>query len=148
VGRVLKRHKPEVRVIGADPVGSIYSAGANFTPKIYKVEGIGEDFMPSTMDLSVVDRIEVVDDKEGFLMARSSTREEGILIGGLPGAVRALPSVRRTTGGTNKAPPSVLQQKQPRRVATKHGGEDDLREARRPRAHTATRALWKRAPAR
>src|ERR1700704_6602523 len=82
VGRVLKRHKPEVQVIGADPVGSIYSAGANFTPKIYKVEGIGEDFMPSTMDPSVVDRIEVVDDKEGFLMARRLTREEGILIGG------------------------------------------------------------------
>jgi cystathionine beta-synthase len=86
VGRVLKRHKPDVQVIGADPVGSIYSAGANFTPKIYKVEGIGEDFMPSTMDLSVVDRIEVVDDKEGFLMARRLTREEGILIGGSGGS--------------------------------------------------------------
>ncbi len=86
VGRVLKRHKPDVQVVGADPVGSIYSAGANFTPKIYKVEGIGEDFMPSTMDLSVVDRIEVVDDKEGFLMARRLTREEGILIGGSGGS--------------------------------------------------------------
>src|SRR5450631_3461621 len=64
VGRVLKRHNPAVQVVGADPVGSIYSAGANFTPKIYKVEGIGEDFMPSTMDLSLVDRVEVVDDKE------------------------------------------------------------------------------------
>jgi cystathionine beta-synthase len=86
VGRALKRHKPEVQVVGADPVGSIYSAGANFTPKIYKVEGIGEDFMPSTMDLSVVDRIEVVDDKEAFLMARRLTREEGILVGGSGGA--------------------------------------------------------------
>src|SRR5712691_7651390 len=86
VGRVLKRHKPDVQVVGADPVGSIYSAGANFTPKIYKVEGIGEDFMPRTMDLSVVDRIEVVDDKEGFLMARRLTREEGILIGGSGGS--------------------------------------------------------------
>jgi cystathionine beta-synthase len=86
VGRVLKRHNPAVQVVGADPVGSIYSAGANFTPKIYKVEGIGEDFMPSTMDLSVVDRIEVVDDKEGFLMARRLTREEGILVGGSGGS--------------------------------------------------------------
>jgi cystathionine beta-synthase len=86
VGRALKRHKPAVQVIGADPVGSIYSAGANFTPKIYKVEGIGEDFMPSTMDLSMVDRIEVVDDKEAFLMARRLTREEGILVGGSGGS--------------------------------------------------------------
>src|SRR5262249_37987906 len=85
VGRVLKRHNPKIQVIGADPVGSIYSAGDNFTPKIYKVEGIGEDFMPSTMDLSVVDRIEIVDDKESFLVARRMTREEGILVGGSAG---------------------------------------------------------------
>ncbi|HEY3057392.1 MAG TPA: cystathionine beta-synthase [Chloroflexota bacterium] len=90
VGRVLKRHNPKIQIIGADPVGSIYSAGDHFTPKIYKVEGIGEDFMPSTMDLSLVDRIEVVDDKESFLIARRVTREEGILIGGSGGSAVAV----------------------------------------------------------
>jgi cystathionine beta-synthase len=86
VARYLKRCNPGVQIVGADPVGSIYSAGNQFTPKIYKVEGIGEDFFPSTMDLSIVDRIEVIDDKESFLMSRRLTREEGILAGGSSGS--------------------------------------------------------------
>ncbi len=86
VGRYLKAKNPEVQVVGADPEGSIYSAGPSFTPKIYKVEGIGEDFYPTTMDMRVVDRVEVVDDKESFQVARRVTREEGILVGGSAGS--------------------------------------------------------------
>src|SRR5919198_92051 len=86
VGRFLKQQNPPVQIIGADPQGSIYSSGPDFIPKIYKVEGIGEDFYPSTMDLNCVDRIEVVDDKESFQIARRVTREEGILVGGSAGS--------------------------------------------------------------
>ncbi len=86
VGRFLKAQNPAIQMVGADPEGSIYNAGPDFTPKIYKVEGIGEDFYPTTMDLGLVDRIEVVGDKESFLMARRVTREEGILVGGSAGS--------------------------------------------------------------
>src|SRR5213083_985361 len=53
VGRVLKRHKPSVQIVGADPEGSIYSGPVH----PYKVEGVGEDFMPGTMDIKLVDQV-------------------------------------------------------------------------------------------
>ncbi len=82
VAHYLKRRKPQTVVIGADPEGSIYSGD---TAKSYKVEGIGEDFLPATVDLKVIDRIERVSDKESFLMARRICREEGLLVGGSSG---------------------------------------------------------------
>ncbi|MBI2756877.1 MAG: cystathionine beta-synthase [Chloroflexi bacterium] len=85
-GRYLKERKPSLQIVGADPQGSIYSAGDKFIPKIYKVEGIGEDFYPTTMDMSLVDRMEIVTDKECFQVARRVTREDGILVGGSAGA--------------------------------------------------------------
>jgi cystathionine beta-synthase len=81
-GRHLKERNPDVLVVGADPEGSIYSGD---TPRPYLVEGIGEDFMPSTFDPSVVDRYVRVSDRDSFLTARAITRQEGILVGGSSG---------------------------------------------------------------
>ncbi|HTX62021.1 MAG TPA: cystathionine beta-synthase, partial [Acidimicrobiales bacterium] len=82
VGRYLKSQNPAIRVIGADPEGSIYSGGGG---RPYLVEGIGEDFWPSTYDPSVVDRVVPVSDRDSFLTARRVTREEGIFVGGSTG---------------------------------------------------------------
>jgi cystathionine beta-synthase len=82
LGRYLKGQNPDVQIIGADPEGSVYSGG---TGRPYLVEGIGEDFWPTTYDPSVVDRVVMVSDRDSFLTARRVTREEGILVGGSTG---------------------------------------------------------------
>jgi cystathionine beta-synthase len=81
-GRYLKEQNPDILVVGADPEGSLYSGD---TPRPYLVEGIGEDFFPSTFDPSVVDRYVRVSDRDSFLTARAITRREGILVGGSSG---------------------------------------------------------------
>jgi cystathionine beta-synthase len=81
-GRYLKEQDPNVLVVGADPEGSLYSGDA---ARPYLVEGIGEDFIPSTFDPSVVDRYVRVSDRDSFVTARAVTRQEGILVGGSSG---------------------------------------------------------------
>jgi cystathionine beta-synthase len=97
VGRYLKSKNPNIQIVGIDIEGSILTEiwqnkgkipeGAY--PKTYKVEGIGEDFLPTALDLSVVDAIERAGDRESFLWARQLVRQEGIFAGGSSGSAMA-----------------------------------------------------------
>jgi cystathionine beta-synthase len=93
IGKYLKEKKPGIQIVGVDPVGSLYydfvKTGRLTKPFSYKVEGIGEDFLPSTMDLKILDDVVRVDDKECFLMTRDLVRLEGLFVGGSSGAVVA-----------------------------------------------------------
>lgn len=92
-GKYLREKKPSIKMVGVDPVGSLYydfvKTGRITKPFSYKVEGIGEDFFPSTMNLKILDDIVRVDDKECFLMTREMVRKEGIFVGGSGGAAVA-----------------------------------------------------------
>jgi cystathionine beta-synthase len=82
VAKYLKERNPNIRVVGADPEGSVLSGG---TPKPWKVEGIGEDFVPKTFSSQYVDEWERISDAESFHVARMLARREGLLLGGSSG---------------------------------------------------------------
>ncbi len=99
--RYLKEQNPKIKVVGVDPEGSMYHHefyGTRGEIHTYKVEGIGEDFMPATLNLKIIDEIIVVNDKDAFLTARQLTREEGIFAGGSSGAAvfAALQALKNT----------------------------------------------------
>jgi cystathionine beta-synthase len=86
VGKYLKERNPDIKIIGADPEGSVLSGG---TPHGWKVEGIGEDFVPKTFNSQLVDDWVRVGDAESFHVAREVARREGILVGGSCGTALA-----------------------------------------------------------
>ncbi|CAM6053622.1 unnamed protein product [Sphagnum tenellum] len=117
VGKYLKENKPSCKVLAVDPVGSIvydyFKTGViGSAPKTYKIEGIGEDFIPKNYDLSVIDDMIQVDDKESFVMTRDLLTKEGLYSGVSSGSavVGALKWVRNqetkihTPGGQNENP--------------------------------------------
>jgi cystathionine beta-synthase len=97
VARYLKERNPDIKIIGADPEGSVLSGG---TPRPWKVEGIGEDFVPRTFNSQLVDEWIRVGDAESFHIARALARREGMLLGGSSGTnvAAALRYARRLTG--------------------------------------------------
>ncbi|MBA0085406.1 MAG: cystathionine beta-synthase [Acidobacteria bacterium Pan2503] len=96
-GKYLKEKNPAVKIIGVDPYGSLYydfvKTGTTIRAKTYVVEGIGEDFFPTTMNLKILDDIIQVNDEECFVVARRLAKLEGLFTGGsgggcLSGALR------------------------------------------------------------
>ena len=90
IGKYLKEKKPEIKIVGIDPKGSIlkelFEKGTHGKSESYKVEGIGEDMKPGNCDFSVVDEIMQVQDKDSLLMTRALLNKEGIFCGTSSGA--------------------------------------------------------------
>ncbi|MBQ1536530.1 MAG: pyridoxal-phosphate dependent enzyme, partial [Ruminococcus sp.] len=84
--RYIKQQDPAVQGVLADPEGSTIGGGEHFD---YNIEGIGNDFIPDTMDISLVDKVVKVNDREAFATVRDLARNEGIIAGSSSGAAMA-----------------------------------------------------------
>lgn len=94
VAKYLKEQNPNIKVIGIDPEGSILAhyhkyRNTNITAKAYKVEGVGEDIIPRTVDFDLIDEMVIVDDIEAFKWARKLARKDGLLLGSSSGLAAA-----------------------------------------------------------
>jgi cystathionine beta-synthase len=89
VGKYLKEKNPDIKIIGVDPYGSLYydsfKTGVTSKAKTYVVEGIGEDFFPTTMNMQILDDVVQVNDEECFVVARRLVKLEGLFTGGSGG---------------------------------------------------------------
>jgi cystathionine beta-synthase len=94
VARFLREKKPDIRILAGDPAGSLFAhyhaTGEKGEGAPYKVEGIGNDKLPSTLDFGVIDEFHTISDRDAFHMARRLTREEGLFVGGSAGLITAL----------------------------------------------------------
>ena len=111
-GKFLKEKNPDIKNIAVDPVGSVFhgyfKTGKLPEPKIYKVEGIGEDMLCGALDFSVIDDIRQVDDRESFLMARQLARKEGLFVGGSSGSAARVAADLAKEAGKGKVIVVVL----------------------------------------
>lgn len=92
IAKALKKHNPKIKVVGADPKGSILALPEALNSEgvgSYQVEGIGYDFIPDVLDRNIVDEWVKTEDRESFLLARRLIRDEGILVGGSSGSALA-----------------------------------------------------------
>jgi cystathionine beta-synthase len=89
VGKYLKEKNPAIKIVGVDPFGSLYydsfKSGETIKAKTYVVEGIGEDFFPTTMNMKILDDVIQVNDEECFVVARRLVKLEGLFTGGSGG---------------------------------------------------------------